>query len=172
MKKNMILCAGVCVALALTSCGKGSESAYRKAYLKAQEAQQTAQQIDDAAQNVQEVVTTPVVTTTPVTATPATQTTVVDNYDNVSVRQEQVLLVSGSGLKSYSVVVGAFGLRSNAEGLQQTLKNNGYDAQIVKNEERGLFRVIASTFDSKSDAARSRDELRGKYPDAWLLYNK
>ena len=40
MKKYMVLCAGLCVALAFTSC-KSSESAYRKAYEKAQAQEQT-----------------------------------------------------------------------------------------------------------------------------------
>ena len=31
MKKSMVICAGLCVAVAFTSC-KSSESAYRKAY--------------------------------------------------------------------------------------------------------------------------------------------
>ena len=35
MKKSVVLCAGLCAALALTGC-KSSESAYKKAYLKAQ----------------------------------------------------------------------------------------------------------------------------------------
>ena len=39
MKKYMVLCAGLAVALAFTSC-KSSESAYRKAYEKAK-AQET-----------------------------------------------------------------------------------------------------------------------------------
>ena len=39
MKKNVVLCVGVCAALALTGC-KSSESAYKKAYLKAQAQQE------------------------------------------------------------------------------------------------------------------------------------
>lgn len=94
----------------------------------------------------------------PVEARPATETRVVDNLDNVSVRQESVLLVSGSGLKAFSVVVGSFGLISNAEGLQQRLKSAGYDAQIVKNEDKNMYRVVASTFAGKADAVYSRDQ--------------
>ena len=60
---------------------------------------------------------------------------------------------------------------ANAEGLYQRLKDAGYDAQIAKNDERNMYRVIAATFDSKSDAAASRNEFRAKYPDAWLLFN-
>ena len=34
-----------------------------------------------------------------------------------------------------------------------------------------MFRVVASTFADKASAAQSRNELRAKYPDAWLLFN-
>ena len=158
MKKYFVLCVGFCAALAMTSC-KSSESAYKKAYekAKAQEQAQPAQ--------TQE----PVNVVAPVETKPVTETRVVDNVDNVQVRQEDYSLVSGAGLKNFSVVVGAFSVRANAEGLQQQLKDAGYDAQIVKNEARNLYRVIAATFDSNSEAARSRNEFRAKYPDAWLL---
>jgi cell division protein FtsN len=91
--------------------------------------------------------------------------------DNVSVRQERVSVVNGAGLRSYSVVVGSFSVYTNAERLQQTLKNSGFVAQIVKNEERNMYRVVASTFDDKGAAVQSRDQLRATYPDAWLLYS-
>ncbi|WP_028903952.1 MULTISPECIES: SPOR domain-containing protein [unclassified Prevotella] len=162
MKKYTVLCAGLCLAFAMTSC-KTSESAYKKAYEKAKQ-YDTAQ---PAAQTTVE--TAPVVA--PVQAKPATDTQVVDNLDNVSVRQESVSLVSGSGLKAFSVVVGSFGVRANAEGLMQRLKNAGYDAQVVKNEEKNMFRVVASTFADKASAVSSRDQIRASYPDAWLLYN-
>ncbi len=138
MKKYMILCAGLCAAMAFTSC-KSSESAYKKAYENEEK--------------------------------PIDEVRVVDNADNVQVRQEQVSLIDGSGLKNFSVVVGSFSLRANADGLQQRLKEAGYDAQIVKNTDRNMFRVVASTFADKASAAQSRNELRAKYPDAWLLFN-
>ena len=63
-------------------------------------------------------------------------------------------------------------MKANAEGLQQTLRAAGYDAQLAFNSERNMYRVIASTFDSKGDAVQSRDQFRAKYPDAWLLFNQ
>jgi cell division protein FtsN len=90
----------------------------------------------------------------------------------VAVREERVALVNGAGLRTFSVVVGSFSVVANAEGLQQRLKNGGYSAQIVKNEERNMFRVIATTYDDKASAVQSRNLLRGTYPDAWLLYSK
>ncbi len=161
MKKYTLLCVGLCAAMAFTSC-KSSESAYKKAYEK-------AKQYDTATAQASNTDNSAVVA--PVVARPATETRVVDNLDNVSVRQESVQLVSGAGLKAFSVVVGSFGLISNAEGLQQRLKSAGYDAQIVKNEDKNMYRVVASTFAGKADAVYSRDQLRATYPDAWLLYN-
>lgn len=161
MNKSVVLCAGLCVALAFTSC-KSQESAYKKAYLKAQA---NSEQPTQPAQEE-----TPVVA--PIETKTATETTVVDNMDNVSVRSEDFTVVSGPGVKNFSVVVGSFSLKANAEGLQRTLNDAGRTAQIVYNSVRGLYRVVASTFDSKADAASSRDQLRGQYPDAWLLYKK
>ena len=159
MKKYMILCAGLCAAMAFTSC-KSSESAYKKAYEKAKAQEAAAVETNTEANVV-----------APVEEKPIDEVRVVDNADNVQVRQEQVSLIDGSGLKNFSVVVSSFSLRANADGLQQRLKEAGYDAQIVKNTDRNMFRVVASTFADKASAAQSRNELRAKYPDAWLLFN-
>ena len=159
MKKYMILCAGLCAAMAFTSC-KSSETAYKNAYEKAKAQEAAAVETNTEANVV-----------APVEEKPIDEVRVVDNADNVQVRQEQVSLIDGSGLKNFSVVVGSFSLRANADGLQQRLKEAGYDAQIVKNTDRNMFRVVASTFADKASAAQSRNELRAKYPDAWLLFN-
>jgi len=172
MKKYMVLCAGICVAMAFTSC-KSSESAYKQAYLKAKQ-QEEIQQQQQQVQQQQPVVQTQQEETNvvvPLEEKSATQTQVVDNTDNIRVTQEKVSLVSGSGLKNFSVVVGSFSLAANAEGLQQQLKNAGYNAQIVKNEDRNMYRVVATTFDTKEEAAASRNDLQSKYAGAWLLYN-
>lgn len=164
MKKSMVLCACLCAAMVFTGC-KSSESAYKKAYEKAK-AQQAVQQQPTVTEQQPE---TNVVV--PLQQTPVTETKVVDNNDNIQVRQEKVSLVDGAGLKEYSVVVGSFGVKANADGLQQRLKDAGYAAQVVKNVDRNMYRVVASTFANKADAAASRDQLRSQYPDAWLLYN-
>ena len=163
MKKLTVLSVGMCAVLALASCGTSKESAYKKAYEKAQ--QQEAQQAAEAP-----VATEPVVTPLE-TTTPSESTTT--EVDNATVRQENVSLVSGSGLQASSVVVGSFSLKANAEGLASTLKSAGYDSQVVFNSERNMYRVVASTFADKTGAVKSRNQLRaGKYPDAWLLLKK
>ena len=164
MKKYTLICAAMCAAMVFTSC-KSSESAYKQAYQKAKQ-QEEMQQQAPAAQETNMV--------TPMVERPVNNTQVVDNADNIAVRQEQVTVVSGGGLKNFSVVVGSFSLKANAEGLQQTLRSEGYDAQIVMNNNvtPAMYRVVATTFDSKVDAAASRNGLQNKYPGAWLLYAK
>ena len=158
MKKLSVLSLGLCIVLALASC-KSKESMYKKAYEKAQ------------AQEVQQPATTEPVVTPLETTTPSESTNT--EVDNASVRQENVSLVAGSGLQNFSVVVGSFSLKANAEALYNTLKSSGYDAQIVFNSERNMYRVVASTFVDKAGAVKSRNELRAsKYPDAWLLFKK
>ena len=161
MKKITVLSMGMCAVLALASCGTSKESAYKKAYEKAQQQEQQAAQAPVA----QEPVVAPLET-----QAPSDEQTEVDN---ATVRSEDVSLISGSGLSSYSVVVGSFSLKANAEGLASTLKSAGYDALIALNKERNMYRVVASSFADKAAAVKSRNQLRaGKYPDAWLLLKK
>ena len=169
MKKYTLLCAALCAAMLFTGC-KSSESAYKQAYLKAkqqEELQQKQEAEAQAAKNENNVVV-------PMEEKPVTQTQVVDNADNVPVRQETVSVVAGNGLKNFSVVVGSFSLKANAEGLQQTLNAQGYNAQIGINNQvsPAMYRVVATTFDTKGEAAASRNALQEKYPGAWLLYAK
>ena len=163
MKKSMILCAGLCAVFAFSSCRSSKESAYKKAYekAKAQEQTRSPEDMQGAA---------PIVS--PVEESPATQTTEAESVENATVRQESVTVVNGAGLSDYSVVVGSFSLRSNAEGLYNKLKSEGQDAQLAFNAERGMYRVVAATFASKADAVASRNQFRSTYPDAWLLYKK
>ncbi len=163
MKKIMVLGAAMCVALSFTGC-KSSESAYKKAYEKAKAQEQTSTDNDDSMKQ-----DAPVVAPVETVQQPVTQAPVVDNYDNEPVRRENVSVVNGAGLKAYSVVVGSFGVKANAEGLQQRLQNAGYSAQVAFNSGNNMYRVVAATFDSKASAVQSRNQLRATYADAWLL---
>ncbi|MBF1073708.1 MAG: SPOR domain-containing protein [Prevotellaceae bacterium] len=167
MRKYMVMGAALFVAFAFTSC-KSQESAYKKMYEKAQaqEAQsQTAQATQPAVDQI--------VSVRPLVVTPADQSTVV-KADDTPVRQESVTLIDGTGLQQYSVVVGSFGLKTNAIGFQGTLKQAGYDAQVVYNAKVNMYRVICGTYVDKSAAVQSRNAIRGskfnKTGDAWLLY--
>lgn len=162
MKKTLFVCATLMAAVAFVGCSSSKESAYRKAYEKAKAQEQSQPQYPVAQQ-------APVVTPL---EQPSQQPAYQSSTENVSVRSENVSVVSGKGLKAYSVVVGSFGVRSNAEGLQSTLNRAGYDAQVAYNAERNMYRVIVSTFDNKESAIQSRNSIRSTYPDAWLLYRQ
>lgn len=160
MKKNVLMGVALIVAFGMSSC-KSGESAYKKAYEKAQAQQSTPATVTPVSETEQqEVAVTPVQTVTPVT-----------DYNNVTVRTEDVTLVNGTGLKAYSVVVGSFSLQTNAVSLQGKLTNQGYQAQVVKSPSN-MYRVIISTHNDKVSAAQSRDKVRATYEDAWLLYQK
>ena len=101
MKNYFFLGVAVCAAITMASC-KSSESAYKKAYEKAK-SQQTVAEAPVVTQPVTTVAPVQTVTTTPVT--------------NEATRTENLTLVSGTGLKAYSVVVGSFSIKANAEAL-------------------------------------------------------
>jgi hypothetical protein len=87
-------------------------------------------------------------------------------------RTENVQLISGDSLLNYNVVIDSYHLKANAEALQNTLINMGYPARIVsvKRSNDLLYRVIANSFPSKSDAVRLKNSMDVMYPDSWLLY--
>lgn len=155
MKNYFVLGAAVCVAISMVSC-KSSESAYKKAYEKAKQQQTTTEA------PVQAAVVAPTTTVAPV------QTVTTTPVTNESTRTENLTLVSGTGLKAFSVVVGSFSIKANAENLQKKLNGEGYAAQLAMNPQ-GMYRVIASTFDDLNSAVQSRNVLRNQYTDAWLL---
>lgn len=159
MKKMIVLGMGLCVAFAFSSC-KSSESAYKKAYEQAKQ-----QELSDATTKA-----TPTETVAPVVP-------VAPVADNTPVREEKVQLVSGEGLRAYSVVCGSFGVKANADGLKAKMDNDGYNAKVVYNAEKNMYRVIVESFDTRSEAASARDAFKAKYPNrkdfqgAWLLYS-
>lgn len=163
MKKYLMLGAGLCLAVMITSC-KSSESAYKKAYEKAKQQELAQPQVNEA------------VEVAPVVSAPVVSAPQPSNVSNATVREEKVSMVSGEGIKNYSVVCGSFGVKANAEGLKDFLDKEGYNAQIVYNPERQMYRVVAATYDDKATAAQARDEFKAKYPSrsdfqgSWLLY--
>lgn len=151
--RKLPLSIAIFAAVALVGC-KSSESSYKKAYEKAK-AQELSQQTTP-------VTVTPVETVTPVQQ----QVTVVDNSD---LRTERLNVMNNGSLKAYNVVCGSFKNLDNANNLRNTLVNKGYNAQVAQNPETGMYRVVAASFDDKSAAINSRNDLRATYPDAWIL---
>ena len=152
---------GLCLALAFTSC-KSSESAYKKAYEKAKQ---------------QELAEAPAVEEAPAPVVAAPVEAPAAPVAVGTIREEKVELVSGDGLKAYSVVCGSFGVKANADGLKAKLDGEGYNAKVVYNAERNMYRVVVSSFDDRVQAAQARDDFKAKhsgnadFQKSWLLYN-
>ena len=165
MKKIFVLGMSLCVALAFSSC-KSSESAYKKAYEKAK--QQELTETETASQSP--------VQTAPAAA-PVYQAPAPAPVAQAPVRQEKVELVSGTGLKDYSIVCGSFGVKANADGLKALLDGEGYNAKIVYNAERNMYRVIVDSYNTREEAAQARDAFKASHPSrqdfqaSWLLYH-
>ena len=150
MKKILLFGAAICCIIALGSC-KSKSSAYKTAYEQAKSNDTNWEDEDDT-----EVLTSEEV-----------------SYE--SVRQEKVNPTTGedmSGLKRYCVVIGSFKNRTNAFSLKERMASEGYRPVVAENDF-GMLRVIVSSFDSRAEAARSRDAIKSKYnpnfQDAWLL---
>ena len=151
MKKILLFGAAICCMFTFGSC-KSKSSAYKTAYeqAKSNDTNWEDEEYDTEVLTSEEI-----------------------SYE--SVRQEKVRPASGedlSGLKRYSVVIGSFKNRTNAFSLKERMMDEGY-RPIVAENDFGMLRVIASSFDSRADAARSRDAIKSKFApnfqDAWLL---
>jgi cell division protein FtsN len=153
MKKILLIGAAICCMFTLGSC-KSKSSAYKTAYEQAKSNDNLWDDEDDT-----EVLTSEEV-----------------SYE--SVRQEKVNIVQDdnySALKRYSVVIGAFQNRTNANSLKERMANEGY-RPIVAENDYGMYRVIIASFDNRADALKARDAFKTKYApgfrDAWLLERK
>ena len=172
MNKIMMLGTAFCAVVVMASCSS-KESAYKKAYEKAKAEQAANVVTTPTTTTPTTVTTTPTTTVAPVAAT--TVVTPVQDYSNVAVRTEEFSMVSGQPLQDYSVVVGSFSVKANAEKLASQLAGKGYSPRVIQANPANkgiMYRVVATTSKSKSEAAQARAGLLGSYPDAWLLYQK
>jgi cell division protein FtsN len=106
-------------------------------------------------------------------STPATEAKATVNENEVT-RNENFSLVDGEAGSlnyKYHVVVGSFGKQTNAKGLQSTLKSEGNKALIVVNE-KGMYRVLISSFNDYKQAHARIKEISNRFPDAWVLVQK
>ncbi len=157
MKRNLFVLLLLCAVIVMSGC-KSKESAYKQAYEKAKAAEES---YDEEFPEV-----------TPMVEMPTTETVVVSSGDDEIFRTEELSVVDGDNLLNYSVVVGSFALKANADGLLDQLRAQGYSAREAYNTDRNMYRVVATTFNSRAEAVASRDYLRSAFPDAWLLYQQ
>ena len=152
MKTRNYLLWGLALTLlfSLDSC-KPKESAYQQAYAAAK-AREIDTQLDEA--------------------TPVSKPSTVSND---ATQREKVTVIGGAGILRFSVVVGSFVNRTNAEALKDRMVKQGFTSFLAQNE-RGMYRVIVATYNERASAAAERDRVKSKfYPefqDAWILDNQ
>lgn len=113
--------------------------------------------------------------TTEVVSQPATTQVKVAEQPEIT-RSESFKLAAGETntgamAKKYHVQVGAFSNHTNAINLRAKLVNEGNNALVVENEN-GMLRVIISSYNEYSEARAKIDQIKGTYPDAWVLVQK
>ena len=159
MKKIILATLVLASVVSLSSCGS-KKSAYRKAYEQAKQREVATQSTQPAVQYEEAPAVAQSRSTSPVT-----------------VRKERVTTYQGEDaarLKRFSVVVGSFQNPTNARNLKERMVNAGYSAVLASNEV-GMLRVIVSSFNSREEAAASREAIKARFApefkDAWLLEN-
>ena len=97
------------------------------------------------------------------------------DYSSGSVQQEKVTAIDYSGIQQFSVVVGSFVNKTNADSMKERMINQGFKAFLAQNA-KGMYRVIVATFVDKNAAVSERERIKSRYypdlQDAWILDNR
>lgn len=156
MKKIAIACTALVLVIGLGSC-KPKKSAYRMAYEQAKQ---------------REIASQPEPSNTIEYEEPETKPAEVAPVNKIVVRKEKVSALDGDSLKLFSVVIGSFQNPTNARALKERMVAQGYKAVLAMNE-LGMVRVIIASFETKEEAAASRDAVKDRFApnfkDAWIL---
>lgn len=154
MKKTVIILAASTLILGAVAC-KPKQSHYRQVY-------ESAKQREIAETN----------------ASSASESNVIISKQAdpvISVRKERLNPIEGEDgmrLKQYSVVIGSFQNSTNAYSLKERMAADGYSPVLARNEN-GMLRVIVTSFNTREEAARSKEAIKQRYApnfqDAWLL---
>ncbi|MBR6750385.1 MAG: SPOR domain-containing protein [Bacteroidaceae bacterium] len=139
------------VALALVSC-KPNQAVTKAAYEKAMAA----------------AVNKPVITADTPTDGAITEIQPMVTQSTVArERSESVKVLDNGTIGKYSVVVGTFKQRTNANSMRDRFISDGYAALVVQNAQ-GLYRVVACSYDTKEEAVAARIEITKRYPSSYI----
>lgn len=150
MKKIVIWGSVGLAALSLASC-KPSQQATKEAYEKAMAA----------------AVEKPIVTEETPTEDAITEVQPIVTQKPATERTEHVNIVDDGTMNTYNVVVGSFIQRTNAYSLRDRLRNDGYPALVVQNAQ-GMYRVIACSYATRSEADEARYKITQQYPSSYI----
>jgi len=85
-------------------------------------------------------------------------------------QQTRAPKTSAPETSNYAVIVGAFGVESNAHRLVSKLNQKGVKATIFDRSSGGLSRVAAGVFTTQTEAIRMMNTMKANgFPGAWIL---
>lgn len=96
------------------------------------------------------------------------------SISSIPARPETVKQTHGAAadMMHYCVIVGSFVNEQNALNLQKYLQNKGFGRTAIMKNDKGMYRVSATTFNDAEQAQIELARIRKTYPqfaDAWLL---
>lgn len=127
----------------------------------------------DSGVHVEEFVKEPVLVEEPVVKPAPSEVLVSPVKEKEVTRAEKFDVVEGQTsvvLKNYHVVIGSFGMKTNALNLQSQMRPQ-YNPILVVNEN-GLFRVLLDSYDTYNEARNKINQIKSQFPDAWILIQK
>ena len=145
--RNLLFVGLTAMALSLSSC-KSNQAAYNAAYERAKAQQEAAQQAEPGKQESIEVVE---------------KSSIKEASENIEI------LDKSKANGNYGVVIGSFINRTNAEGLQKRMIEQGYSQCVLGQNDKLMYRVIVVFYPVKADAQAKVRELSKDFPDAWIL---
>lgn len=105
-----------------------------------------------------------------------TMTVHLDSLSNDSsavYRTENLTLLLGdeNDFLDYNVVARTFINRTNARGYYSQMKDDGYPALLVQNQDQ-LYRIIIASFSTPELAEGKKVELKEKFPEISIVFRK
>lgn len=94
-------------------------------------------------------------------------TLISSNKEVEEIKKEENNIVNTSA--NYQVVVGCFGIESNASNLIKKLKSKNINAAISGINAKGLHVVSCGGFNAKSEAIVLVNSLKNEFPNAWIM---
>jgi nucleoid DNA-binding protein len=71
--------------------------------------------------------------------------------------------------EKYYIISASFRIKNNAVNYTQTLKQKGYDSNVIFLEDKGLYVVSYNTYSSETDADQALIKIKTENPVAWIL---
>lgn len=100
-----------------------------------------------------------------------------DQYPKDRIKEIELLLsetadVVANSSYTYHIIVGSFEIESNAEKMQQKLKDAGFDSRLVSRFDGQYTAVILASYPTIHDAYNDLTDAKAHSEHPWVIYKK